>query len=280
MTCKYGSTWLTGTPWQEGCGEIVYSASQSVDITTLINGASVFVAGRGNIEERIPLTIDLSFPTPEAALEYCIQLPWLLSNTGVLRFEEGSTVIEFGKAALANVERQRRGTQVSVTYEFAVMGPPIVNPPPPPASITFALNNTVFAGYTFTQWDVASLVPANSLLKKVAVDAILTQAVLNVWASDLSVYANNQNTLPTPSNVQPAGGVLQIGGDTNLLPFGVTTRFDWPTGFSSVIGTPVVGEIDVTAVALNLTNNIIGVGNGYQHQGAWTGTVTLTYQAP
>lgn len=128
MKCKYGNTWLTGTPWQEDCGEVEWSAEQLVDVVPLIGGPTPHLAGRGNVSDRVPVPISLTFPTAEAALQFCAQLPWQLPKDGELRFEEGSLVIVFPKAAFNNVTRQRRGTMVSLVFEFTVTGPPVINP--------------------------------------------------------------------------------------------------------------------------------------------------------
>lgn len=128
MKCKYGNTWLTGTPWQEGCGEVPWSADQAVDINALINAPTPYVAGRGNVADKVPVPITLSFPSAEAALQYCAELPWQLPADGELRFEEGSLVIVFPKAAFNNVKRQRNGTSVELLFEFTVTGPPVINP--------------------------------------------------------------------------------------------------------------------------------------------------------
>ena len=128
MKCKYGDTWLTGTPWQEGCGEVEWSADQAVDVVALIGAAAPLVAGRGNVADKVPVPITLNFPSAEAALQFVATLPWSLPADGELRFEEGSLVVVYPKAAFENVKRQRRGTAVDLVFEFTVAGPPEINP--------------------------------------------------------------------------------------------------------------------------------------------------------
>ena len=130
MKCKYGDVWLTGTPWQEGCGEVEWSADQAVDVTALIGAVTPHIAGRGNVADKVPVPISLSFPSAEAALQFCAELPWQLPADGELRFEDGILVIVFPKAAFTNVTRQRRGTAVDLEFEFTVTGPPVINPTP------------------------------------------------------------------------------------------------------------------------------------------------------
>lgn len=128
MKCKYGNTWLTGTPWQEGVGEVEWSADQAVDVVPLIDAPTPYLAGRSNVADKVPVPITLSFPNAEAALQYCAELPWQLPADGELRFEDGSLVIVFPKAAFNGVTRRRRGTSVELVFEFTVTGPPVINP--------------------------------------------------------------------------------------------------------------------------------------------------------
>ena len=128
MKCKYGNTWLTGTPWQEGCGEVEWSADQVVDVVPLIGAPTPYLAGRGNVSDKVPVPIRLSFQSAEAALQYCAELPWQLPADGALRFEDGSLVIVFPKASFTNLKRQREGTSVELVFEFTVTGPPSINP--------------------------------------------------------------------------------------------------------------------------------------------------------
>jgi hypothetical protein len=128
MKCKYGETWLTGTPWQEGVGTVEWSADQLVDVVAIIAASTPKITGRGNVSDRVPVPVSREFSTPEAALEFLVSLPWDLPADGELRFEEGSLVVVFPKAAFTQVRRARRGVSVSLVFEFTVAGPPVINP--------------------------------------------------------------------------------------------------------------------------------------------------------
>jgi hypothetical protein len=124
MKCKYGDVWLTGTPWQEDCGEVQWSAQQLVQVTPLVGGVTPHIAGRGNLADRIPVPIILSLADTATALRHCAELPWLLPTEGILRFEEGSLVIQYAKAAFNTVTRRRSGLSVELVFDFTVSGPP------------------------------------------------------------------------------------------------------------------------------------------------------------
>lgn len=125
MKCKYGDVWLTGTPWQEDCGAVQWSAQQLVQVTPLIGGVTPHIAGRGNLTDRIPVPIILAVADSDAALRYCAELPWLLPTEGVLRFEEGaSLVISYASAVFNTVTRRRIGLSVELVFDFTVTGPP------------------------------------------------------------------------------------------------------------------------------------------------------------
>lgn len=124
MKCKYGDVWLTGTPWQEDCGEIQWSAQQLVQVTPLIGGVTPSVVGRGNTADRIPVPIVLSLTDSAAALRHCAEIPWILPKDGALRFEEGSFTILYPKAAFNSVTRRRNGNSVLLVFDFTVTGPP------------------------------------------------------------------------------------------------------------------------------------------------------------
>jgi hypothetical protein len=128
MKCKYGDTWLTGEPWQEGAGKVEWSAAQLVDVVAIIGAPTPKITGRGNVSDRVPVPVSREFATPEDALEFLVELPWLLPAQGELRFEEGSLVVVFPVAAFTGVKRSRNGVAVSLVYEFTVAGPPVINP--------------------------------------------------------------------------------------------------------------------------------------------------------
>lgn len=128
MKCKYGDVWLTGTPWQEDCGEVAWSADQEVDVMAIIDAATPRITGRRNVADSVPVPISRTFSSAEEALQFCAELPWQLPAQGTLRLEEGGLVVVFPAAAFKNVKRQRQGLLVQVTYEFTVAGPPAINP--------------------------------------------------------------------------------------------------------------------------------------------------------
>ncbi len=128
MRCKYGDIWLTGLPWNEDCGEIVWSASQLVEVTPLVRAVTPFLAGRGNVAEQLPVPIVLQSDDVFTALRYIIELPWLLPTQAALVFiesAEGNTLtITYPLAAWNGVQRRRLGTALELTYNFTITGPP------------------------------------------------------------------------------------------------------------------------------------------------------------
>lgn len=119
---------MTGEPWQEGAGVVEWSAEQLVDVTALIGASTPKITGRGNVSDRIPVPVVRSFSTPAAALQFLVELPWQLPKDGELRFEEGTLVVVFPKAAFNTVKRVRNGASVTLVFEFSVSGPPTINP--------------------------------------------------------------------------------------------------------------------------------------------------------
>lgn len=128
MNCKYGDIWLTGAPWQEDAGAVDWTAEQLVDVVALIGADTPKIKGRGNVADRVPVPIVRNFATPEAALQFIAELPWQLPKDGELRFEEGTLVMVFPKAAFTGLKRSRKGVSVDVVCEFTVSGPPAINP--------------------------------------------------------------------------------------------------------------------------------------------------------
>jgi hypothetical protein len=128
MKCKYGDIWLTGTPWQEGAGAVEWTAEQLVDVVSLIGANTPKISGRGNVADRVPVPLVRNFNTPEDALQFIAELPWQLPKDGELRFEEGTLVVVFPKAAFTGLKRRRTGVSVDVVCEFTVSGPPTINP--------------------------------------------------------------------------------------------------------------------------------------------------------
>lgn len=128
MKCKYGDTWLTGTPFHEGCGLVEWTAEQLVDVVALIGANTPKISGRGNVADRVPVPVVRNFATPEIALQFIVELPWLLPKEGTLRFEEEGLVVVFPKAAFSTVRRSRVGVSARMVFEFTVSGPPTINP--------------------------------------------------------------------------------------------------------------------------------------------------------
>ncbi|MEB3207323.1 MAG: hypothetical protein VKK63_00210 [Synechococcus sp.] len=130
MKCEYDNVWLTGTPWQENCGEVEWSNTREVDIIPILGANTPFLRGRGNAVERIPVPIVLQFPNELAALNYCATNVWTLGHQGVLKFEEENAAtrltITFSNAVLEDAVRHRSGTSVRVEYTFVVNGPPSI----------------------------------------------------------------------------------------------------------------------------------------------------------
>lgn len=127
MKCKYGSTWLTGVPWQEGAGVVEWTGDQLVDVVALIGANAPKITGRGNVADRVPVPVVRNFETTEEALQFLAELPWQLPKDGELRFEEGSLVVVYPKAAFNTVRRSRNGASVTLVFEFTVGGPPTIN---------------------------------------------------------------------------------------------------------------------------------------------------------
>jgi hypothetical protein len=275
MTCKYGSTFITGSPWQEACGEIVWNASQEVDIAPIIGAASAFLTARGNIQETIPVPVSLNFPSAEAAIQYCAQIPWTLPPQAPLRFTDGDLVFLFEKAAFVNIERQRRGASVDLVYEFAVTGPPIINPAPEPLPLTTTFTNRAFTGWLFEQWMEVEALPAGSILKSVAADVVLVSMTGNFGNSaDFTVFVGANP--PDYYDQYPDDPILQVGGQYN---FG-GVRYYWDNGYDNTPGTPVVSVIDVSAENVVLSGTNVYIGNGWWQNATWSGSVTILYQPP
>lgn len=128
MRCKYGDIWLTGLPWNEDCGEIVWSASQLVEVTPLVRAVTPFLAGRGNVAEQLPVPIVIQNNDVLDALQYIVELPWLLPSEGTLVFVEttptNELTITYPLAAWNGVQRQRIGSALVLTFNFTITGPP------------------------------------------------------------------------------------------------------------------------------------------------------------
>lgn len=131
MKCKYGDRWLTGTPWQEDCGSVLWSAQQLVNVAPIFRAGTPNIRGRGNVTDILPVPIVLQLSSPLEALAYLAELPWTLADSGELRFEEilgvDRLTIVYPTAAWQGVDRQRIGEcAVELTYQFVVSGPPTI----------------------------------------------------------------------------------------------------------------------------------------------------------
>ena len=128
MKCKYGDMWLTGTPWQEDCGAVQWSAQQAVSLIPLIGGVSPSLRGMGNVADQLPVPVVLQLGNEMDALRYVAELPWLVPKQGALLFTEqvGTTKLSilYATAVWNGVQRQRSGAAVILIYNFTVKGPP------------------------------------------------------------------------------------------------------------------------------------------------------------
>lgn len=139
------------------------------------------------------------------------------------------------------------------------------------ADITFTLNDTEFAGFSFSKFVDYTQFNVVGLLTGASINVTLNSSVAYTYADDLCVYVD----------VEPlsTGGKLQIGGFTNL---NAAQRYSWPNGASSAPGTTAVGTVNLNS-ALTFSGNksldgTVWIGNGYTAAGTsgrWTGTVTL-----
>lgn len=285
MKCKYGTTWLTGTAWQEGCGHITWSAEQTVDIFNVIGSTNRRVVGRGNVSDVLPIPISLSFTTPEAALQYCATLPWSLPTQGELILEDNTLRITFAKAAFQNVKRTRNGSSVLLEYEFVVQGAPVVETFDPNAApeqaIAFTFTGLTLQPRVFTPYPNVANAPAGALLSAVEINAVFggTSIGGSTYADDFCIYAGS--TAPTQAEQRPAGGQLQVGGALLFLPLNVTgRRFFYSNGGSSDVGTIVNDVVDVAYLNLGLSSTTFFYGCGWNEVGIWTGYVKLHYTLP
>ena len=120
--------WLTGTPWQEDCGTVLWDAQQLVNVTPIFRAATPNIRGRGNITEVLPVPIVLQLESQLAALAYVAALPWTLPESGELRFEEqigpDRLTVVYPAAAWQGVRRVRNSSAVELVYQFVITGPP------------------------------------------------------------------------------------------------------------------------------------------------------------
>jgi uncharacterized protein (TIGR03382 family) len=133
------------------------------------------------------------------------------------------------------------------------------------ADVTITLTNQTFTGFNFS-----SIGPLSGTLTGASINVTLDASVAYTYADDLCLYVTPTSTLAT-------GGVLQIGGFSNL---NASQRLFWPNGASDAPGTTSVGTVTLVN-ALNFDANpaySAWVGNGYgaaNTSGTWTGTITL-----
>jgi hypothetical protein len=131
MKCRYETTWLTGTPWQEDCGEVQWQAAQQIQQDALIRASTPFLASRGNALDTIIVPIALQHADQGAALSHIAQLPWALPGQGLPYFADTignvTTHIFFPAAAWQGCRRKRTGIASELEFSFAVLGPPTIN---------------------------------------------------------------------------------------------------------------------------------------------------------
>jgi hypothetical protein len=121
-------------------------------------------------------------------------------------------------------------------------------------------------------------VPGGSILKSIAVDAVLEATDNNNFASDLSLLLD-----PTPGT---PGDDFTVEITNGTSPFGgAALNLDWPAGANAGVGTALIdtkteaawaaaGPIDLSTTGLFLGNSFGGPTIG----GTWSGTITLTYE--
>lgn len=128
MRCKYGDQWLTGTPFQEECGEVTWNGSQQAEPVPLVDAETPAIDSYGNRLDQLPVPIVLQCESELDALRRAAELVWTLPGTGILMFEEqrgaNKVTITYPNAAFQNVRRQRFGTAVQFQFAFLVSGPP------------------------------------------------------------------------------------------------------------------------------------------------------------
>lgn len=130
---------------------------------------------------------------------------------------------------------------------------------------------------TYTGWQFGQLYTDGELqgtLTSVSLVATLTASTNYTFASDLTVYI-------TPTSALATGGLLQVGGYTDI---GADEYYEWTSGQSSTSGT-VLNQSYTLTTPLNLTTNPtynVWIGNGYDGEGLSTSgtwnniTLTLT----
>jgi hypothetical protein len=121
-------------------------------------------------------------------------------------------------------------------------------------------------------------VPAGSILKSIAVDAVLEATDNGNYASDLSLLLD-----PTPGT--PGGDFsVEITNGTGPLG-GAALDLNWPSSAEAGVGTNLVDtktEADWAAAgAIDLSTTGMFLGNAFGTApagGTWSGTITLTYE--
>tara|TARA_R110000868_G_scaffold365493_1_gene628387 strand:+ start:93 stop:479 length:387 start_codon:yes stop_codon:yes gene_type:complete len=128
MQCTYAGIPLTGTPWQEGAGDVEWKASQSIEITPVIDAATPSLVGRKNLFDVIQFSINLGFESYDAAASHCATFIWSLPTSGTLVLNTGTSVLTYAKAVFSRIERQVLGEGlVAYSYSFTAQGPPTVS---------------------------------------------------------------------------------------------------------------------------------------------------------
>jgi autotransporter-associated beta strand protein len=140
-----------------------------------------------------------------------------------------------------------------------------------------AIEGGAFIGSGPTNLPLAA-VPAGSILKSIAVDAVLEATDNGNYASDLSLLLD-----PTPGT--PGGDFsVEITNGTGPLG-GAALDLNWPSSAEAGVGTNLVDtktEADWAAAgAIDLSTTGMFLGNAFGTApagGTWSGTITLTYE--
>ena len=160
----------------------------------------------------------------------------------------------------------------------------VIVEPAPPETTTLVIDlgaGTQIPGGEFGTFGATNLplpvLPTGSILRSIAIDAVLEASDQSNWASDLAILID-----PTP---ETPGGDFSLGITNGTVSFNEALRLPWPVDANEEdLGTPLVdtktendwaslGGIDLATHGLFLGNAFGSADNG----GTWSGKITLTY---
>jgi len=148
--------------------------------------------------------------------------------------------------------------------------------------VTFSgLTATGFQFYNLNQALLNSGIDFTGTLIGVTINATLDASTNFTYADDLTFYV-------TPTSALATGGLVQIGGFSNLS---ASERYSWSTGGSDAPGTLLTGtqmlatpiEFGNMESSLTASTAVAWLGNGYgssSTSGTWTGSITLLMANP